>query len=382
MQDSEIMEVSAGDLQDTRLFAGLPPQELDVIARSGLVQTLPANTIYIRQGESSSALYVILKGQSQVYAIDIHGQRQTLSSRGPGEHVGEIAMLGDSVRTASVATLEESQFLVLSRRAFMECLSRNPQIGLNLEESLVLRSMACEVGRIATQRYRAWSMFRRSGLPLILLIGGCTGCGKSTVAAELALRLDIGRTQSTDLLREVMRLLVPGEADPALHASTYEAWQSVSESNCADNDSRIRLVAGYRAQAETITRAIDGVVSRSIKERVSTVIEGIHLQPSYCDHLRQDDAVIVPILLSVPNRDELKTHLTRRGMLAPARGSQRYLERMDRIWELQEYLMDQACRYGIATVENRHLSRSVDRVMAVVTETLLKRFAGQRNETS
>ena len=59
------------------------------------------------------------------------------------------------------------------------------------------------------QRYLVWTEYARSGRPLILLIGGTTGVGKSTTSSEIAHRLNIVRTQSTDMLREVMRLMIP-----------------------------------------------------------------------------------------------------------------------------------------------------------------------------
>lgn len=367
--------INGGDLQDVRLFAGLPAQELDAIARSGVVHTLPANSIFIRQGESSSSLYVILSGGAKVYVPDGEGREKVLCLRGPGDHLGEIALLGDSVRTASAATLEDSRFLVLSRRPFMQCLARNPQIGLNLDEAFILRAMTSTVGDEAAERYRAWSAFRRSGMPLILLIGGCAGTGKSTIAAELSLRLDIGRTQSTDLLREVMRLLVPEQADPALHASTYDAWQSLAGAGDGGGGNDRSFVQGFLAQADRLAPAIDGVVTRSVKEQVSTIIEGIHLHPAYHQRLETPNAVVLPVLLTVPSRDDLKTNFARRGEQAPSRGSRRYLDNLDVIWRLQDHFVSEAHRCGVAVIPNRQLSGTVDRIMEGITDFLVKRSA-------
>ncbi|HEY5720115.1 MAG TPA: 2-phosphoglycerate kinase, partial [Gammaproteobacteria bacterium] len=70
---------------------------------------------------------------------------------------------------------------------------------------LVHQDLQLHYGVEAAGRYLVWLEYRRSDRPLILLIGGINGVGKSTLAAELAHRLDIVRTQSTDMLREVMR---------------------------------------------------------------------------------------------------------------------------------------------------------------------------------
>jgi len=367
--------INGGDLQDAQLFAGLATHELEAVACSGVMQRFPANAVVMRRGESSSSLYVILSGRVKVFLTDAQGAEQVLGERSSGDHLGEIALLGDSVRTASVVTLEDSRFLVLTRRSFMQCLARNPQIALNLDENFIKRCMTTEVGPEAAERYRAWSAFRRSGMPLILLIGGCAGTGKSTVAAELSLRLDIGRTQSTDMLREVMRLLVPKHSHPALHSSTFEAWQSVQGEAGNRNAAQQSFIEGFLAQADQLALAIDGVVSRSIKEQASAIIEGIHLHPAYHQRLETGDAVVVPVLLAVPNRDDLKTHFARRGEHAPSRGSRRYLSNLEVIWRLQDYFIAEADRCDVAIVQNTHLNTTLDRIMEVITNCLLARFA-------
>jgi 2-phosphoglycerate kinase len=362
-------------LRGFRLFAGLSGQELDAIARRGAMQRMSRNTVFIQKGEVSSRLYLILSGTVKVYTSSPDGEEKVLNVQGPGEHLGELALLGDSVRTASAVTLEDSTFLVFSRRAFMECLGENPQIALNLDHPRLVRTMESDLGSAAAERYRAWSTFRRSGVPLILLIGGCTGTGKSTVAAELSLRLDIGRTQSTDILREVMRLFVSEQSAPELHASTYAAWRARHPRGGTDACEGSPLIDGFRAQAGRLAGAIDGVIDRSVEERASTIIEGIHVHPAYHEHLAYHDAVLVPILLTIPSQDELKRHFARRGEQAPARGASRYLENFESIWRLQAHLMEEAARCDVPVIPNIQLDKTVRQVMEVITDVLVTRLA-------
>ncbi|HKX55490.1 MAG TPA: hypothetical protein VJN01_05290, partial [Xanthomonadales bacterium] len=58
-----------------------------------------------------------------------------------------------------------------------------------------------ELGAQAAKQYLAWSEYQRSNRPLLLLICGAVGSGKSSITTEIAHRLDIVRTQSTDMLR-------------------------------------------------------------------------------------------------------------------------------------------------------------------------------------
>ena len=90
----------------------------------------------------------------------------------------------------------------------------------------------------------------------MILLGGTSGTGKSTVAAELALRLDIGRIQSTDLLREVMRLLISPTLVPEVHMSSYEAWRNIRCSPGTNPVAFDLLVEGYRAQVAKVALAI------------------------------------------------------------------------------------------------------------------------------
>jgi 2-phosphoglycerate kinase len=219
-----------------------------------------------------------------------------------------------------------------------------------------------------------WSTFRRSGLPLIILIGGCTGTGKSTLAAELSLRLDIGRTQSTDILREVVRLFVPEEDAPEIHTSSYDAWQVLSSPTRISTDEASPLTEGYLAQAARLAVAVDGVIARSIKERASTIIEGIHAHPAYHQRLLERDAVIAPVLLTIPSADGLKQHFVRRGEQSPSRSASRYLKNFESIWQLQAYFIDEATRCGVPVIPNIELDKTISRVMEAITQRLAERF--------
>ena len=136
------------------------------------------------------------------------------------------------------------------------------------------------IGKKAARNFLVWSAFSDSGRPLLILIGGTIGCGKSTIATALAHRLDIVRTQSTDMIREVMRIMMPERLTPVLHTSSFEAWRKLpfGEEGHDDVD---RLVAdGYQSQAELVTVACDAVVERARKERVSLILEGVHIHPA------------------------------------------------------------------------------------------------------
>jgi cAMP-binding proteins - catabolite gene activator and regulatory subunit of cAMP-dependent protein kinases len=121
------------------LFHDFTPENLAFIARHGVARSYPKNAILINEGDPSNALYVILKGKVKVYVSDKKGKEVLLNIQGPGECFGELALIDAAPRSASVMTLENSQFAVVSKADFQRCLAEHPQIAFELIQSLARR---------------------------------------------------------------------------------------------------------------------------------------------------------------------------------------------------------------------------------------------------
>ena len=80
-------------------------------------------------------------------------------------------------------------------------------------------------------------------MPLVILIGGATGVGKSTIATQLAARLGIVRVVATDAIREVMRSMFSPELMPSLHTSSFQADAALREPPTRPADA---LIVGFR----------------------------------------------------------------------------------------------------------------------------------------
>ena len=90
-------------------------------------------------------------------------------------------------------------------------------------EELAIEVLGEPDGALAIGRLRRYQELDELDMPLIILIGGATGTGKSTVAAEVAYRLGITRVTSTDFVRQTMRALFTPEFLPAIHYSSFDA---------------------------------------------------------------------------------------------------------------------------------------------------------------
>src|SRR5438045_8858080 len=110
-------------------------------------------------------------------------------------------------------------------------------------------------------------------LPIVVLIGGGTGTGKSTVATEIAYRLGITRVTSTDFVRQTMRAFFSQDFMPAIHYSSFEAGAS------QDEDDEARVLHGFLAQTRNVLVGVRAAIHRVMQEGWPMVHEGVHVVP-------------------------------------------------------------------------------------------------------
>ena len=234
-----------------------------------------------------------------------------------------------------------------------------------------------EVGKKAAKRYLVWTEFQRSSRPLILLIGGTVAAGKSTIATEIAHLLEIVRIQSTDMLREVMRMMVPKRLLPVLHTSSFNAWKTLPIQDKEDRD-RDQLVAeGYSSQAELLAVPCEAVLQRAVEEGVPIILEGVHVHPNLMEYATSDEDVIsVYIMLAILKSKKLKSRLRGRGVEVPQRIAKRYLDNLESIWSLQSYLLSEADRCDVPIITTEDKEMAVLQIIQQVNAELARHFSG------
>ena len=241
---------------------------------------------------------------------------------------------------------------------------------------LTYRYLRLIVSPEAAKRYLVMVNYLRREQPILILIGGAPGTGKSALATELAQRLEIVRTQSTDLLREVMRMMIPERLLPVLHKSSYDAWQALPQSGQTEHSSDELLVNGYRAQAELLTVPCEAVIKRSIREQTSLIVEGVHVQHSLLEKIpAAADVITIPITLAVLNHRKLMDRFRGRGEQIDARRADRYLENFSSIWRLQSYLLAEADRCHTPIIVNDYKDQVIQDVMTTVVDRLAEQFS-------
>ncbi len=119
------------------LFAGLSREILQIVESHTALRNYRKNTVIIEQGGEATYLYALVSGRVRVYLAEEDGKELVLNTLGPGAHFGELALLGDNERSASVMTQEDSKFLVISKKSFTGFLIDHPEISIDVIHHLV-----------------------------------------------------------------------------------------------------------------------------------------------------------------------------------------------------------------------------------------------------
>ena len=223
----------------------------------------------------------------------------------------------------------------------------------------------------AAKRYLFWRQLRRLKIPVTILLGGATGVGKSTIATELAFRLGIRSVIGTDTIREVMRKIIAPELLPDIHTSSFMAWKVVPQGR----EEEPPLIKGFKNQVEHVSVGIAAVLDRAYKEGFNAIIEGIHLVPGYVE-LKENSFMYV---ITVSGRKDLEARFYERARYSK-RPADYYLEHLDAIMEIQEFIVERAREHGIPVINNIELEKTVNAIMEDIMERLMERMEAKVRE--
>ena len=126
-------------LKTVRLFSTLSDEQLRMLQPCLQMRSYPRGVFILRAGEETDALYIIISGRVKILIPDDEGNEVILAFMGPNEFFGEMGILDDQPRSASVETIEPCQLLRLSKSGFQSCLKDNFDLAMIIIRNLVKR---------------------------------------------------------------------------------------------------------------------------------------------------------------------------------------------------------------------------------------------------
>jgi 2-phosphoglycerate kinase len=252
----------------------------------------------------------------------------------------------------------------LARKVEQDLSERGKHI-VDLERlrELAITVLGEEEGNRAINHLRRYHELNELDVPLILLIGGATGTGKSTVATEVAYRLGITRVTSTDFVRQTMRALFTPEFLPAIHMSSFDAGKALPTAQEAEIDP---LLHGFLEQTRHVLVGVHAAIERSLEEGWSMVLEGVHLVPGMLPR-PIEGALAVECVIAIENEETHAGHFWIRDMSSDGvRPLDKYLDRIGDIRYLQDFIVERAQVEGVPVIENSDREKAIASVMELV----------------
>lgn len=224
------------------------------------------------------------------------------------------------------------------------------------------------------EKYRAWENIAKLDKPLLVLLGGTTGVGKSTVATALAGRLGITRIVSTDAIREVMRSIFSEELAPLLYESSFTAWRRLRVPLPKRADP---VVVGFREQTQAVLVGINAIVNRAIHEGVDMIVEGVHLVPGELPVAAWlDRAFVTQAIVHVEDEHLHRSHFYIRELETNGyRPFARYRANFDAIRKIGEHLVEQAVEHAVPVINSRQLDATIKQALDQVVSAVMSEGA-------
>lgn len=222
------------------------------------------------------------------------------------------------------------------------------------------------------KKYKNWRSLRSSKKPLIILIGGASGVGTSSMAFELANRLRLKNLISTDMIREVMRKIVSKELSPVIHKSSFDAYESIRTPSIRIDS----VIEGFISHVDVVNVGIEAIIERSAKEGISTIIEGVHIVPGFIRKDLMENNNIIIFTLTVDDEESHKQRFYSRCRQPWVKRSlEKYMENFGTIRKTQKFLVEQAKIHDSRIINNVDINETID----IMVNDILEEFGGEDN---
>ena len=272
---------------------------------------------------------------------------------------------GLMARALVVTGLDPERSYLIARHADRDLTERGVgSLDLDRLGELAAEVIGDEDAAKTVLRLRSLEALGRIEDPLLLLVGGATGTGKSTIATEAAHRLGITRVTSTDFIRQTMRAFFAEEFMPSVHYSSFEAKLALTRAE--EEESGDAAILGFLDQTRNVLVGVQAALERAATERWSMVLEGVHLVPGMVT-TDFPGAFVVQCVVAIDDESLHRSHFWVRDYATEGlRSLDKYLDSLPQIRQIQDYLVERARRYDVPVIENDSLDRAIGDVLDLV----------------
>lgn len=225
----------------------------------------------------------------------------------------------------------------------------------------------------------------------VVLLGGTSGTGKSTLASLLAARLRLTTVLPTDSVRHILRAFTSKDENPCAFVSTYQAGDALTEAEIEElsvatngvmSTNRLhkrKVLRGYKLQSEVVLEKLDKVLTMFEKRKQSLVVEGVHLNTDQMMELVRRHPNCVPFMIYISNELKHRERFAVRARhMTVDPQENKYIKYFDNIRIIQRHLCKHADKYLIPKIDNTNVDRSIATIQSTLIRVLRKMDRGEK----
>lgn len=188
------------------LFSALGAEDLLALAEHASVRQVPRNSLIIQEGERSDSLFAIVSGRVRIFLTNADGREAVLNIQGQGEYFGELALIDDFPRSASVMTVEPCELMIITKADFERCIYARPDIAI-----LVMRDLTGRI-RGLSEQVRGLALLDVYGRVARLLLDLASPADEDLVIDERLTHQEIASRvgSSREMVSRIMKDLTAG----------------------------------------------------------------------------------------------------------------------------------------------------------------------------